>query len=67
MKLEYDEDVDAAYIYLEHPIRKGQVKRTKELNEYISVDYDDKGKLLGIEVLHASKMLTRKALFTRNI
>ena len=62
MKLEYDEDVDAAYIYLEYPLKKWQVKRTKELNNNINVDYDDKGKLLGIEVLHVSKVLTKRAL-----
>ena len=62
MKIEYDSDVDAAYIYLEYPLKKWQVKRTKELNNNINVDYDDKGKLLGIEVLHASKVLTKRAL-----
>jgi uncharacterized protein YuzE len=67
MKLEYDHDVDAAYIYLEYPLKKGQVKRTKELNSNINLDYDNKGKLLGVEVLHASKMLTRKALLQGNI
>lgn len=27
MKLEYDKEVDAAYIYLEYPLKKGQAKR----------------------------------------
>jgi uncharacterized protein YuzE len=62
MKLEYDKDVDAAYIYIEHPIRDGQVKNTLELNENIILDFDTNGKLLGIEILDASKVLNKKAL-----
>jgi len=30
MKFEYDKDVDAAFIYLEYPIKDGQVKKTIE-------------------------------------
>ena len=62
MKLEYDKDVDAAYIYIEHPIRDRQVKNTLELNENIILDFDNNGKLLGIEILEASKVLNKKAL-----
>ncbi|MFH1638401.1 MAG: DUF2283 domain-containing protein [Candidatus Woesearchaeota archaeon] len=62
MKLEYDKDVDAAYIYLLHSIKKGEVKDTIELNENIILDFDSKGKLLGVEILNASKTLNRKAL-----
>lgn len=62
MKLEYDKEVDAAYIYLEHPLKKGQAKKTKELNEDIILDFDKKGKLIGVEVLNASKLLSKKAL-----
>ncbi len=61
MKLEYDKEADAAYIYLVYPINKGEVKKTIELNNNIIVDFDSKGKLLGIEVLNASKVLNKKA------
>ena len=56
MKFEYDKDADAAYIYIEHPIKEGEVKKTIELNESIILDFDKKGKLLGMEILNASKV-----------
>ena len=62
MKLEYDKEADAAYIYLEYPIKKGQSKNTIELNENIMLDFDSKGKLLGVEILNASKVLNKKIL-----
>nr|MBI4157087.1 DUF2283 domain-containing protein [Candidatus Woesearchaeota archaeon] len=62
MKFEYDKEVDAAYIYLEYPIKDGEVKKTIELNEDIIVDFDEKGKLLGVEILNASKVLNKKTL-----
>jgi len=62
MKLEYDKEVDAAYIYIEYPIKEGEVKKTIELNENIILDFDNTGKLLGVEVLDASKVLNKKVL-----
>ena len=62
MKFEYDKSVDAAYIYLEHPIKQGEVKKTIELNENIVADFDKKGKLLGVEILNASKVMNKKVL-----
>lgn len=62
MKIEYDKEVDAAYIYLEYPIREGEVKKTIELNDNIVMDFDSDGKLIGVEVLNASKVLNKKVL-----
>lgn len=62
MKFEYDKEVDAAYLYIEYPIKAGEVKKTIELNEDIVLDFDKKGKLLGMEVLNASKVMNRKVL-----
>lgn len=62
MKIEYDQDVDAAYIYLEYPIKDGEVKQTVELNENLVLDLDNNGKILGIEILDASKVLHKKAI-----
>ena len=62
MKLEYDKEVYAAYIYLEHPLKDGDAKKTIELNENIILDFDDKGKLLGVERLNATKVLNKKVL-----
>ena len=61
MKFEYDRDVDAAYIYLQHPIKDGEVKNTVELDN-INLDYDKDGKLVGIEILNASRLISRKIL-----
>ncbi|MBI2141019.1 DUF2283 domain-containing protein [Candidatus Woesearchaeota archaeon] len=62
MKFEYDRKVDAAYVYLVHPIKEGQAKIQRCLNEDIILDFDRKGKLLGVEILNASKILNKKAL-----
>lgn len=62
MKFEYDKDVDAAYIYLEDTIGNGEVDKTIELNNNIIIDFDKKGKLIGIEILDASKVLNQKSL-----
>lgn len=62
MKFEYDKDVDAAYVYLGHPLKNGEVKKTIELNENIILDFDKKGKLLGMEILNASKVMNKKML-----
>ena len=62
MNFEYDKDVDAAYIYLQYPVKEGQAKTTVELNENIVLDFDTEGKLLGVEILNASKILQKKTL-----
>ncbi|MAG91189.1 DUF2283 domain-containing protein [Candidatus Woesearchaeota archaeon] len=62
MKFEYDKDVDAAYIYLQHPIKEGGAKKTIQLNENIILDFDENNKLLGVEILGASKVLNKKVL-----
>ncbi len=62
MKFEYDKEADAAYIYLVYPIKEKEAKNTVELKENIILDFDADGKLLGVEILNASKVLNRKAL-----
>lgn len=62
MKFEYDKDADAAYIYLKYPIKDSEAKNTIELNENIILDFDGGGKLIGIEILDASKVLNKKSL-----
>jgi uncharacterized protein YuzE len=58
----YDPSVDAAYIYIADEIGEGQVAKTVPLdpaaiNGEINLDFDDAGRLIGIEVLGASKRL----------
>ena len=62
MKFEYDKEADAAHIYLEGSIGEGEADKTVELNEDIIVDFDKNGKLLGIEILSASKILSKRSL-----
>ena len=62
MKIEYDKEVDAAYIYLNGAIKKGEAKKTIELKEQIILDFDKKEKLIGVEVLDASKIMHKSVL-----
>lgn len=62
MKFEYDKDADAAYIYIVHPIKDGEAAKTIPVTEDINIDLDADGKLLGFEILNASKILRQKAL-----
>ena len=60
MLVTYDEEVDAAYIYVrDAEARKGTVKSVAvpETGGSIVLDFDVDGCLFGIEVLDASKLL----------
>lgn len=62
MKMQYDKDADAAYIYVQFPIKEGESKNTVELKDNIFLDFDKNGKLLGVEILCASKVLTKQTI-----
>ncbi|MAG02826.1 DUF2283 domain-containing protein [Candidatus Pacearchaeota archaeon] len=62
MRFTYDKEADAVYIYLGDFIEGGGVKETRELKENIFLDLDENGKLLGIEILDASKILNKELL-----
>ena len=62
MKIEYDKEADVAYIYLKYPIKDGECKKTVRLNEDVSLDYDSSGKLLGLEILNARKILSKESI-----
>ena len=62
MKLEYDKEADAAYLYFKYPIKDGESKKTIQLNENIILDFDAANHLLGVEILDASKVLQKQAL-----
>ena len=62
MRVTYDPRVDAAYIYLVDEISLGGVSATYpcdplEVSGQINLDFDSDGRLIGIEVLDASKKL----------
>ena len=49
----YDPSADAAYVYL----GRGEVGSTEEVAPGIVFDYDAEGRIIGIEILSASKAL----------
>ncbi|MDA8238922.1 MAG: DUF2283 domain-containing protein [Nitrospiraceae bacterium] len=59
MKISYDKQVDAAYIRLSELEPSGVI----EISEGINVDVTDKGEIVGIEMLEASKKFPLKSLF----
>ncbi|MBI2676172.1 MAG: DUF2283 domain-containing protein [Candidatus Aenigmarchaeota archaeon] len=62
MKVTYDKDADAAYIYLKGRIQPGEVKDTIMLNENIILDFNKDRKLIGIEILSASMVMPKAAV-----
>lgn len=57
MKVTYDSKVDAMYIYLKP--KKRRITRTEEMDSGWIADYEG-SKLVGIEILDASKVLGSK-------
>ncbi len=62
MKVTYDKEADAAFIYLKDKIEKGEVKNTISMNDNIVLDFDSNKKLIGIEILSASKVIPKSAV-----
>jgi uncharacterized protein YuzE len=58
MKITYDREVDALYIRF-----KETTVTTKHLAEGIAADYDADGRLAGIEILDAIKLLGDPEIF----
>lgn len=59
--LRYDKNVDAAYLSL-GPIADGEIVRTAETQDGVLLDFDEAGRLRGIEILGASRTLPADAL-----
>ena len=53
MKIEYSKSVDALYIRL----REAQINDSMDVEEGVTVDLDEKGHIVGIEILDASEKL----------
>ena len=51
VQVEYDKKADALYIW----VRKGKYDISEELAENVILDLDKTGRIIGIEVLDASK------------
>lgn len=59
MKIEYDKEVDALYIR----IQEKKVARTKEVEEGINLDFDEKGKVIGLEIIGAVERYSLEDIF----
>ena len=53
MKIEYSKNVDALYIRL----REAKINDSMDIEEGVTVDLDEKGHIVGIEILDASEKL----------
>jgi uncharacterized protein YuzE len=53
MKIEYSKNVDALYIRL----REAKIVDSMDIEEGVTVDLDEKGHIVGIEILDASEKL----------
>jgi len=51
MKVRYDKEVDAMYVYAE----EGQSAYSEEIGEGIIIDVSKEGKIIGMEILDASE------------
>jgi uncharacterized protein YuzE len=72
MRLTYDRNLDAAYLYLVSPLRRGESANTylcdpQAVGGMINLDFDQDGMLLGIEILGAAKKLRPEVLSAAEI
>lgn len=51
MKIEFDKQADALYIY----IQEKEVAKTKEIEEGLLIDFDKDNLLIGVEILDVTK------------
>ncbi len=58
MKVRYDPKADILYILL----KEGPVADTDEVSEDVWFEYDEKGKVIGIEIWNAGENIIRKSL-----
>ena len=58
MKIEYSKDVDALYI----KIRDAKIVDSMDVEEGVTIDIDEKGHIVGIEILDASEKLNPSEL-----
>ena len=63
MKIEYSKDVDALYIRL----REARIEDSMDIEEGVTVDLDEKGHIVGIEILDASEKMNLSDLVNVSI
>lgn len=62
MRMHYSQDADAIYIRL----KEDPVHNTDEVAEDIIMDFDDKGHVIGIEILSASEKVDVRELIVQS-
>ena len=67
VRMTYDSDANAAYIYLVDQINRGEVAYSRVADiamdgASMTVDFDAEGRVLGIEVLGASRALRDESI-----
>ena len=60
MKITYDKEVDAAYLRLSDGKPSGVI----EISEGVNLDVTEDGKIIGIEILDATKKFPLQTLFS---
>jgi len=63
MKIEYSKESDAIYVYF----KEEYVAKSKEIEDGVVVDFDEKGQLVGIEVLDVSQRFSLSDIANVNI
>jgi len=58
MRISYDEKTDSLYVRL----KETPYYESDEVKESVLLDYDDKGNVIGIEILNASEYLSSDEL-----
>lgn len=61
MKIEYDHQADAVYLYLSS--RRGRVWKSREIERGVIVDINKKKEVIGIELLEVSRRFKPTELF----
>jgi uncharacterized protein YuzE len=67
LRMTYDEEADAAFIYLSDPIERGDEASSSILNKHLDqaavvASFDKEDRLIGIELLGASRILRPDAI-----
>jgi uncharacterized protein YuzE len=63
MEISYDKQADAMYI----EFRKGDFAKNKKIDDFTIIDLDEKGNILGIELLDVSKRIPAESLAEVNV
>ncbi len=63
MKIEYSKEADALYVYFKEEF----VAKSKEIEDGVVIDFDEKNQLIGIEVLDVSKRFSLSDIVNVNI